>query len=322
MENTRLVNYVNMERQDFKMKCFYHNDPDGWCSAFWVRKYCEKQGIPFTREDFIEVNYDSGWLVDKVEQGETVFMVDFSVEPEQMILFTTNTDFIWIDHHISAIEKMEKYKGAYEFKGIRDTNYAACALTWLYFNWDLDYSYCEYDFPEFTRLIYLWDSWEWKKLDEFDQVEVEAFIVGLQARDTHPCSVEWDRLNDPVKEEKLTRGKIHVLSIVSSGQDMLAFRDGYAKSLCSTIGKVVDFEGYKCFACNIPKPNSEWFKSVDASLYDIMMPFYYNMNTEQFIVSLYTTNPDINVAKIAEKHGGGGHNGAAGFQCKDLPWRT
>lgn len=301
------------------MKCFYHNDPDGWCSAFWVRKHCEKEGIPFTDADFIEVNYDMKWLVDRVEQGEKVFMVDFSVDPEQMILFATNTDFTWIDHHISAIEKMQPYMEAYSssFKGIRSTSVAACALTWLYFNCDLNHSLDISDLPEFTKLIHLWDTWQWKNESMEISMKVEGFIARLIS-DTKfvsdPLSKFWSILTDKqFKDENLDL-------LIKEGYGCLLFRDGYAESLCSSIGKTIEFEGFRCFACNIPKPNSEWFKSVDTSTYDIMLPFYYNMNAEQFIVSLYTTDPEINVAKIAEKHGGGGHKGAAGFQCKELPW--
>jgi oligoribonuclease NrnB/cAMP/cGMP phosphodiesterase (DHH superfamily) len=301
------------------MKCFYHNDPDGWCSAFWVRNHCEKEGIPFTDADFIEVNYDMKWLVDRVEQGEKVFMVDFSVDPEQMILFATNTDFTWIDHHISAIEKMQPYMEAYSssFKGIRSTSVAACALTWLYFNCDLNHSWDISDLPEFTKLIHLWDTWQWKNESMEISMKVEGFITRLIS-DTKfvsdPLSKFWNILTDKqFRDENLDL-------LIKEGYGCLLFRDGYAESLCSSIGKIIEFEGFKCFVCNIPKPNSEWFKSVDTATYDIMLPFYYNMNTEQFIVSLYTTNPEINVAKIAEKHGGGGHKGAAGFQCKELPW--
>ena len=40
---------------------------------------------------------------------------------------------------------------------------------------------------------------------------------------------------------------------------------------------------------------------------------YYDQKTGRYTVSLYTSNPDIDVSKIAERFGGGGHPGAAGF---------
>jgi nanoRNase/pAp phosphatase (c-di-AMP/oligoRNAs hydrolase) len=46
----------------------------------------------------------------------------------------------------------------------------------------------------------------------------------------------------------------------------------------------------------------------------------YNYNGEIYSVSLYTTNPDIDVSEIALKYKGGGHMAASGFTCKHLPF--
>lgn len=40
---------------------------------------------------------------------------------------------------------------------------------------------------------------------------------------------------------------------------------------------------------------------------------HYDQKTGRYTVSLYTSNPDIDVSRIAELFGGGGHPGAAGF---------
>ena len=49
--------------------------------------------------------------------------------------------------------------------------------------------------------------------------------------------------------------------------------------------------------------------------YDICISFEFD--GEKFLVSLYSEK--IDVACIAEKYGGGGHKGAAGFVTKELP---
>jgi nanoRNase/pAp phosphatase (c-di-AMP/oligoRNAs hydrolase) len=46
------------------------------------------------------------------------------------------------------------------------------------------------------------------------------------------------------------------------------------------------------------------------------MPF--SFDGDEWIISLYSRN--IDVSEIAKKYGGGGHKGAAGFHCKDLPF--
>ena len=308
------------------VKVFYHNDPDGWCSAFWVRKYLESQKIEFCADDFIEMNYDRKFPMDKVQLGEQVSMVDFCLnDPEQMVQLAANCYFTWIDLHKSAIEKMSTYMSNYTFRGIRYDGIAACALTWAYFhfkfykpeperlNGQLGFSLNATETlnlaPLFTQYIHLWDTWQWKTHD--CSGGIEAFITYLMSVDCNPLSDMWDDF------EFDGSGDSQTLNFIIKGQSMIAFRNGYAQGLCSSIGKTIEFEGFRCFVCNMGHVSSEWFKSV--SDFDIMMPFYYNAQTEQFCFSLYTTK-DIDVSKIAVKYGGGGHCGAAGFQSKTLPW--
>jgi nanoRNase/pAp phosphatase (c-di-AMP/oligoRNAs hydrolase) len=77
------------------------------------------------------------------------------------------------------------------------------------------------------------------------------------------------------------------------------------------------FDGLKCIAVNRLMANSKFFDSVwDPHTYDAMLSF--GWRGSQWTVSLYTDRPDIDVSEVARKRGGGGHKGAAGFQCTDL----
>lgn len=296
------------------VKIFYHNDPDGWCSAYWVRKHLEQEGIPFTRKDFIEMNYDQPWpehiVGDTITNNEKVFIVDFSFDVEEFDHRFLTSDVTWIDHHKTAIEKYNGYP--VKIKGLRVDGVAACALTWAYlFGKKDDETFIE-DVPLFTQYIHLWDTWQWK--NHSDNEEIEEFITSIMAHSSFndPLSVYWDTLNDNPDA---------VVDMCNHGMAMIDFRNGYGKTCCDSIGKVIEFEGYRCFVCNMPKCNSEWFKSVDPSTYDILMPFYYNIQTGLFLFSLYCSSPDIDVSKIAVKYGGGGHRGASGFQCTTLPFQ-
>lgn len=53
--------------------------------------------------------------------------------------------------------------------------------------------------------------------------------------------------------------------------------------------------------------------------YDIMIAFVCRKD-KLWNVSLYSTKPEIDCGEIAKTFGGGGHKGAAGFQCKELPF--
>ncbi len=311
------------------VKVFYHNDCDGWCSAYWVRKHLDDTGTPYTPSDFIEMNYDKPFSCEmyNIQPGEQVFMVDFSLNPELMVQLAANCDFTWIDHHKTAIDKMVPFIDKYKFKGFRQDDIAACMLTWAYFEFKW---YC--DTPEgigqpkignhvvnqaplFTQYIHLWDTWQWKNHKDSSRIEsLITRMMGSASFINNPCLLWWDAINcdDP-------KTKAHNLeTLIKEGYDMIQFRNGYAKTLCESIGGLVWFEGYDCFACNMPKSNSEWFKSVSNNTYDILMPFYYNMQTKKFVFSLYTNDQEIDVGKIAVKYGGGGHRGSAGFQVDEL----
>jgi hypothetical protein len=53
--------------------------------------------------------------------------------------------------------------------------------------------------------------------------------------------------------------------------------------------------------------------------YDIMITFCRSPD-KMWNVSLYSTKPEIDCGAIAKSFGGGGHRGASGFQCKELPF--
>ena len=47
----------------------------------------------------------------------------------------------------------------------------------------------------------------------------------------------------------------------------------------------------------------------------------FSYDGHKYTVSVYTEK-DIDVSKIAVKHGGGGHKKAAGFICENLPYKN
>ena len=52
------------------------------------------------------------------------------------------------------------------------------------------------------------------------------------------------------------------------------------------------------------------------------MMITFSTNGKQWRVSLYQDGrPDVDCSVIAKKYGGGGHKGAAGFECVTLPFK-
>ena len=155
------------------MKVFYHLDADGICAAFMIHVYESRNIFPalvdahenckndnqfaflpahllYTESDFRKINYGWKFPFKDISKYERVYIVDFSLEPEDLEkLMEITTDIIWIDHHKSAVLKYRKYKETHpdfnyeNIKGIRIPfntdaegdvfgNIAGCMLTYLW----------------------------------------------------------------------------------------------------------------------------------------------------------------------------------------------
>lgn len=289
------------------MKCFYHGDADGKCSGYWVAQRAQITD-GYGEPDFIEMQYTTPFPLDSIRPDEQVYIVDYSISPDEMRkLLKITKDVTWIDHHKTAIEKYEGFE--HEIRGVRRDGIAACMLTCCYLHemtiggrgeiTPFDITMPLRHAPAFTRLIADWDVWRFEYGDS-----TRYFITAFNAYDFHPQSPEWERLY----------ADFHKL--IEQGEIMIRFRDGWAKEYMK-LGFEVDFEGLKCFAVNLGHCNSEYFKSLPEGEYDVFMPFVFN--GELYTVSLYSTAVDV--SEIAKKYGGGGHRSASGFQCKELPFK-
>jgi len=110
---------------EMKPICFYHKDDlDGWCSAAIVYNYykgeCDLFGITHG-EKF-------PWELVRDDEEQIVVMVDYAIDPASMSILAETRNFIWIDHHLSAINDND-----INIFGARSTGFAACELTFNFF---------------------------------------------------------------------------------------------------------------------------------------------------------------------------------------------
>jgi hypothetical protein len=302
------------------MKVLYHNDMDGRCSAFLVGHFAKKRRSMFsggwrnipTPAKFIEMSYGKPMPFDQIEKDERVWIVDFSIEPEDMLkLLEITEDVHWIDHHITALRKYQD-KEMMNLKGLRRVGEAGCALTFKYCCCLLGESIFG-ELPWFVRLIADRDVWVWAYGDR-----TKFFHLGFSAEDTSPTSKTWyDAWGSTEPFEK--RGEIIEKMIRKQAQEVF---DQY--------GFEVTFHGHKCFAVNSALiRSSEYFQELRPN-YDMWIVFRF---TGRFwTVSLYSCTVDT--AAIAEQYvyegkGGGGHaldkedkgrGSASGFQCAFPPF--
>lgn len=286
------------------MKCFYHGtDCDGKCSAFWVDKLAKHyDGDP---KEFIPINYGKEFPFEFILPNEQVFIVDYSIMPEEMEkLLEITYDIIYIDHHISAIKRYENFP--FHINGIRYDGIAGCMLTYCYLKHmtngglipkkEFDISMTE-DAPMFTKYVADFDVWKF----EYGE-ETKAFEMGLQLFDQDPTAANniWNELYNRYDYE---------WEIIKKGRTILQYQDNWAKKYCEHVGYEYEFEGHKCFVMNLAMISSDYFKSIDSNEYDMFIGFSYNGKTWNYSLR----SEKIDCSQIAMKYGGGGHRGAAGF---------
>ena len=337
---------------------FHRADFDGVCSAAIVKKFvpdCELYGI----------DYGDPFPWDKVRPVETsgtralrrVYLVDFSLPPDDMKKLAECCDLVWIDHHKSAIEACRAVLPP-DLPGLRLSSKAACELVWGWFepnhcaddashpfvpDFHVTRRFCTCNLPEAVRLLGRYDVFDEKNPE---WARIEAFQFGLRSCDGiyDPSDRRWQVLLDAGSDTEQS----YMYDLLEGGSAILRYRDQEAKSLCADgaqefcafrngLGNLNWFFGSDCaevlgqddggkrpeftgVALNTLQRGSWLFKSVwDPAKHDAMC-VYGQLKDGRWRVSLYSTKPEVDCGAICKAFGGGGHRGAAGFICDELPW--
>lgn len=276
------------------MKCFYHSaDFDGHCSGAIVKKAwpdCEMIGY----------DYGEPFPWDSIVPDEIVFMVDVSLQPfTEMERLADLTQLCWIDHHKAVIQTAKDRN--FKCKGTRIVGDAACELSWNYF-------YSEIPIPLSVRLLGRYDVWD------HTDYRVFPFQYGMRTfNDIKPDNqLFWELFFSLLTDDSISE-------IIKSGYIIIDYTKSVNAKYAKALAFDVELDGYNCIAMNIGFGNSQMFDAVwDVERYDVMIAFCY---TGKFWkVSLYSDKAAVDVSEIAKGRGGGGHAGAAGFQCETLPW--
>jgi oligoribonuclease NrnB/cAMP/cGMP phosphodiesterase (DHH superfamily) len=282
---------------------YYHNrDLDGFSSGAIMKR-------KFPNAEFIGYDYGQPF---EVPIGVPVMMADVSLPMSIMfkVAQASNFQFLWIDHHASAIQEYQNWlldinrnqedKTLSPFKAVLQDGIAACEIAWGYF-------FPDESMPLAIKLLGEYDTWR-----NQDKVRWENEILPFQFGMRQVCnSLE----NFPM--HLLEKGaESQVQKIIENGKVILAYQAQINEVQCKKAFEF-EFEGLRAICLNGGGFNSDVFKTVyDETKHDIMMPFQW---TGKFwTISLYTTKNEVDCSIIAKSKGGGGHKKAAGFQVQDI----
>jgi oligoribonuclease NrnB/cAMP/cGMP phosphodiesterase (DHH superfamily) len=268
------------------MLVVHHNDLDGRASAHVVAEF-ENLHNP---KRFFEIDYGINFPFEMINKDEKVYILDYHIEPEEMTqLLQITENVIWIDHHISTVKKYEKFPQ--DVPGVRQVGISGCVLTYQYLYPDLDV-------PMYLKYVCDRDVWA------FIFEDTKNFFSGSNLYNTNPLNFEtWN-----IFKHKIER-------VIAAGETVEKYKFMHNKEYVEKYGYERTFEGHKAIIVNQGLCGSEVFDSVDG-LPPLQILWAFDGNV--FRVSLRSET--IDVSKIALKFGGGGHAGASGFECENLPW--
>ncbi len=267
--------------------CIYHNDTDGRASAAIVRRALGSDVA------MCEMKYGDSFPLDEILVADHIIIVDFSLPKEDMQRLATYHQFTWIDHHKSAIEEMSDISD--DWPGVRQTDEAACVLTWRYF-------FPDKPIPRAVVLIGDRDIWRW------DERETGAFNEGLYQLNTNPYNTKlWKPL--------LNNDRALVKEIIDRGSILREARLRNIQSATARYGFVVNFEGHRTLAVNL-RGSGDLGEHIRNCGYEIAYCYIDNLVDGDLFTFVSLYSKEVDVAKIAQRFGGGGHRGAAGFHFK------
>ncbi|MBI4993770.1 hypothetical protein HZC33_02330 [Candidatus Wolfebacteria bacterium] len=263
-----------------KILVLYHkNCPDGFGGAYAAWK---KFG---NKADYIGI--ERYMPLENLIGRKEIYMIDFCYSlNETKKIIENGKNITIIDHHVSA-EKAVKICPKHSYS----VNHSGAVLAWKYF-------YPDKPMPRLLKHIEDIDIWKFRT-PHTKEISPVLELIEFDFK-------KWDKfakeLENPAKRKK------HI----ESGKTILKYREMLIKRIVKNIEEV-RFEKHKAFAINSPIFQSEIGNFIIKNKKAIGI--IWSRKKGKINVSL-RADKKINVAKIAEKYGGGGHKAAAGLAFK------
>lgn len=301
--------------------CLHHNDRDGYMATGCV--LLKHTDIPvYTKAVDYKEPLSEAYMEDQYEKADLIYLVDYSISTEANIEFAYKyrDKIVWIDHHASSLRTLEKEPELRHLAGYRCVGLSGALLAWVWYKADKLPMYLTYYIHMHDELVgddeiikalnpptiilytHLYDTWH------IDDRVVNFNFGNFNFDDPIRCAYAIEHVTTKDFEGIIEDGKLIREYVINENW-------GIIKEYGTEIRIMYRDKEYTCIAVNMHRPNSLKFSDY-ADCYDILMPFYWNGTG--FTYSLYKgtcsdNTKDLDLSKIAELFGGGGHPNAAGF---------
>ena len=289
-----------------KVLIIYHSaDFDGVMSCLVCRKYLLNNKTQYNLElDIDLLGWNYGDIVPDakriIEGYDQIYSVDISFPAETMGELAKSGKFIWIDHHITAIQDSEQF-GYSDCTGLRRIGTAACELTW-------EYLFPNYDCPLVVQYLGAWDVFNKGRFDW------EGIVNPLQVAFSERYGLVPQHWYDELDDLMLNNNGL-LDSIIHDGKIIYSYNQQRSEAAVRKYGFEVIIDGkWKGICLMNTTFGSIQFKSI-ISKYDCSVVVN-RKNRDLYNVSIYIEPEhliDFNAGEYLKKnYCGGGHKNAAG----------
>lgn len=236
--------------------------------------------------------------------GIDLILVDFSFKREKMVeLAGICRSILVLDHHKTAQEELSGLESYPNVKCVFDMERSGASLTWDYF------------FPGRPRpdmVSYVEDRDLWRKvLPDTEAINTAMFSYGTK------LNTMFEMLMNSITRPEWRQ------DFVAEGQAILRMNSEYVRRMTKYVERV-EISGVSAFAVNAPILQSDigdTLVHLSDNTSGMAAMWAWDPKNMEYGVSLRSRKDGPDVSAIAKSFGGGGHCNAAGFGCKELPWR-
>ncbi len=260
---------------------------DGFGSAYaaWQKFGNTASYLPCKNQDPVPAG-----LTDK-----EIFILDYCYkQPDLEKLRNDNKSVVVIDHHKTSEATVTAYP-----ENVFDMEHSGAVLSWQYFHPDTEVP---------KLLLYIEDHDLWHL--QLPHTREFGAALGEYEQDFET----WARLDDNLNDRD------HFSKFISLGTTIARFEDRLVDKIVGD-RELVEFEGHQVYAVNSELTYNSIVCNNLATLNGeegrIEIGLAYQ-HTAGFVKCSLRSNGDVDVRKIAEKYGGGGHKNAAAMRFKSF----